>query len=147
MKLVKNKFTVNFSQISQQTWSIENHVKQFLLIFSPQIQHSNLHVKVQQGSMPVQDLCIDWSVYNILLFQLVKNAILFNRQNGSIHIQVMFRKEFSNLDVDSKLTEERYEVGKLVTVIKNTGNNISKERLSENAYNDYDKKMNGLAIA
>lgn len=147
MKLVKNKFTVNLSQISQQTWSIENHVKQFLLIFSPQIQHSNLHVKVQQGSMPVQDLFLDWSVYNILMFQLVKNAILFNRQNGSIHIQVMFRKEFSNLDVDSRLTEERYEVGKLVTVIKNTGNNISKERLAEHAYNDYDKKMNGLAIA
>ena len=43
----------------------------------------------------------------------------------------MFRKEFCNFNGEDDLMQERSEVGKLVTVIKNTGCAISKEKLIE----------------
>lgn len=63
-----NRLTLNFLQISRNSCTIENHVRQFMLTLSPQIEAKNIHISVGQGSMPDQRLFTDWTIFDQILY-------------------------------------------------------------------------------
>lgn len=62
----------------------------------------------------------------------------------------MFRKEFCNFSTEEGLMRspsDRNEVGKLITVIKNTGAGISRELLTKFSLDENEGKSSGLLTA
>ena len=69
---------LNFQKVSKVTMSIENHVKEFMLQFGPEIEDRNLHIDISQGSMPDHFIFTDWNLFDLILFNVVQNAIRYN---------------------------------------------------------------------
>jgi signal transduction histidine kinase len=93
-----------------------------------------LHISVTQGNMPDTPLYTDWAVYNQILFQIASNAIEYNKPDGAVQVQLFFMKERHNiLQVESKQRRDsvpddqlsQQDIGKLVTVIRDTGRGIA----------------------
>lgn len=64
-----------------------------MIQFSQIIEFKNLHVSVGMGQMPMEPLYTDWSIYNQILFQIVSNAVKFNKTNGAIAVSIYFQRE------------------------------------------------------
>lgn len=84
--------------------------------------------------MPEAPLYTDWAIYNQILFQISANAIEYNRPDGAVQVQLFFMKERHNiLEVESKHRRDsvpddqfsQQDIGKLVTVIRDTGRGIA----------------------
>jgi hypothetical protein len=62
--MMKNQINLQYKRIGSKSTSLENHIKQFLLQFQPQIERRNIHVSVKQGNFPEHDLYTDFRVYD-----------------------------------------------------------------------------------
>ncbi len=70
--------------------------------------------------MPENQLYTDWNLYDQVLFQLISNAVQYAVQGGAISIQIYFRKELSP-GLQNNGFDQVFEVGRIVTVVKDNG--------------------------
>ena len=99
-----------------------------MIQFSQSIEFKNLHVSVGMGQMPLEPLYTDWSIYNQALFQVVSNAVKFNKTNGAIAVSIYFQRD-NRTEIKSSTSQKSInssiEVGRIVTVVKDTGMGMS----------------------
>ena len=79
MKLNKNQFTVN----TQQCLSPLEHVERVIYPFVPKIMSTRIRVMVSdQIALTDVRFMADWSKFELVLFNLVQNAVKYNDQLG-----------------------------------------------------------------
>lgn len=65
----KNKYMMTFTRVDYKLGSIKNSIKNFLLVFSEQIEKKNLYVNIKQGSLPPDvEIHTDWKNYFMILY-------------------------------------------------------------------------------
>ena len=70
--MLKNRVSLQFTKISEKLGSIQNAIKDYLLVFSNIVEAKNIFISVTQGSMPQnQTIHGDWRIYFAILFQVV----------------------------------------------------------------------------
>ena len=96
-------------------------ITKILQQFNDQIQKSNISTNIENNiwtSGPKAfKLSTDWNIYNLILFNVIQNAVKYNNKNGSIHF-----------GLDLKFDEENNKI-EMQTIIRDTGIGIEPERL------------------
>ena len=107
MQIEQDSLEINYVECSRP--ELQEIIKDVLKPFHMVIKERNLQCQVNgQTSIPVQ-FFIEKKIYSEILYNLVQNAVKFNKPNGSIITTVRFDKE----------------TGKLWTTIEDTGVGIN----------------------
>lgn len=80
--------------------------------------------------MPMEPLFTDWKLYDQILFQIVSNSVKFNKVDGAIAVSIYFQKEVNDAVkndylMGNAMSPSSFEVGRIVTVVKDTGIGMS----------------------
>jgi len=67
-----------FSRKVKETNFIEHYIEQVLEPFGAQINSFQLNVYISRSNNFNQTICQDWKLYQLILFNLIQNAIKYN---------------------------------------------------------------------
>ena len=122
MKIKKKQF----EQTKTSTMFPENHIEKVIYPFLQQISSTNISVYIVRKDFGEVNLKLDWKNYQLILFNLIQNAIKFNYFNGAIIIVLSVKKKSEEfLSLRSFIEEPLYI---LETEIIDTGIGISPSR-------------------
>lgn len=71
---------------------VQNYVYQAFFNFEKEIHLKNLNVYIGLQDFYDMPLIADWDNFNLIIFNLIHNAVKFNYQNGDIFIIFSLKK-------------------------------------------------------
>lgn len=89
MKIKKKQF----EQTKTSTMFPEYYIERVIYPFLQQISSTSINVYIARKDFGEVNLKLDWKNYQLILFNLVQNAIKFNFFNGAILIIISIKKK------------------------------------------------------
>lgn len=77
----------------QSTFYPEQYIEKVLYPFYPQINSRKISVFIARKSMYNFEIKADWKRYQLVIFNIIQNAVKYNKCNGSIVILTQCQKE------------------------------------------------------
>jgi signal transduction histidine kinase len=115
MKIRKGELVVN------EICSIkpEAFIEQVMKPFEYQVKSRNMKVIIQKINHGCVSIKTDWRLYQLIIFNLIQNAVKYNRRDGAINISTEL------IDLGENVPNEMY----FDTIISDDGVGIDKERI------------------
>jgi len=97
----------------------EDFIEQVLQPFEYQIKKKKMNVSVQRKNIERPSIKADWRLYQLIIFNIVQNAVKYNKREGDISITTELKDSSENLP-----NEMVFE-----TIIMDDGKGIKRERI------------------
>ena len=75
---------------------MNNIIKKVLWGFQAKIKSKQLNVYIAQKQVPDFKIKADWDNYELIMFNLIQNAVKYNVMKGDIYIIVSYKKRKTN---------------------------------------------------
>lgn len=115
MKIKKHEFQEEIDESQKQP---AEFIKKVIYPFTQQIQRMQMTVYIATTSTVHANIKMDWVKYQLILFNIIQNAVKYNKKKGYIIIEL-------NCLPMAPLQEGRYM---LETTVVDAGEGISEER-------------------
>jgi len=89
------------------TNDINNIIKKVLQCFEAKINSKKINVYIAYKKILNQNFKGDWHSYELILFNLVQNAIKYNHENGDIFIIVQCKMKKPNIMINDDQIVDR----------------------------------------
>jgi signal transduction histidine kinase len=82
MKIDKNEFRMKNSKSNEP----EEFINKVIFQFEPNVRNKNIHAYIIRKNENFQIMKTDWEKYQLIIFNIIQNAVKYNQQDGNIII-------------------------------------------------------------